>query len=176
MPRKPKSLSDLANPERKLTHTIDGRGEGSQSSFEVINPSTGAPFVHCPDASKEQLDRAVAAARGAFAEWSRRSFAERRRFLHKFAARVRDYADELATVITREQGKPLSNSAREIVGTAHSLEAMSNIKVKDQVLRNDGKNRITLQYRPLGVIGAITPWNVPVGLASHKIAQTAALS
>jgi acyl-CoA reductase-like NAD-dependent aldehyde dehydrogenase len=84
---------------------------------------------------------------------------------------VRDYADELATVITREQGKPLSNSAREIVGTAHSLEAMSNIKVKDQVLRNDGKNRITLQYRPLGVIGAITPWNVPVGLASHKIAQ-----
>ncbi len=171
MPRKPKSLSDLANPERKLTHTIDGRGEGSQSSFEVINPSTGAPFAHCPDASKEQLDRAVAAARGAFAEWSRRSFAERRRFLHKFAARVRDYADELATVITREQGKPLSNSAREIVGTAHSLEAMSNIKVKDQVLRNDGKNRITLQYRPLGVIGAITPWNVPVGLASHKIAQ-----
>ena len=157
MPKKPKSLRDLANPEHKLTHTIDGRGEGSQNSFEVINPSTAAPFAHCPDASTEQLDRAVAAARAAFAEWSRRSFAERRRFLHKFAARVRDYADELATVITREQGKPLSNSAREVAGTAHSLEAMSNIKIKDQVLRNDGKNRITLQYRPLGVIGAITP-------------------
>jgi len=42
MPKKPKSLRDLANPARELTHTIDGRGEGSQSSFEVINPSTGA--------------------------------------------------------------------------------------------------------------------------------------
>jgi acyl-CoA reductase-like NAD-dependent aldehyde dehydrogenase len=109
MPRKPKSLRDLADPARKLTHTIDGRGEGSENSFEVVNPSTGAPFGHCPDTSTDQLDRAVAAARGAFAEWSGRSFVERRRFLHKFAARVRDYADELATVITREQGKPLSN-------------------------------------------------------------------
>ena len=78
MPKKPKSLRDLANPERELTHTIDGRGEGSRSSFEVINPSTAAPFARCPDASMDQLDRAVAAARAAFTEWSRRSFAERR--------------------------------------------------------------------------------------------------
>jgi acyl-CoA reductase-like NAD-dependent aldehyde dehydrogenase len=84
---------------------------------------------------------------------------------------VRNYADDLAAVITREQGKPLSNSAREIAMTAHSLEAMSNIKVKDQVLREDGKNRISLHFKPLGVVGAITPWNVPLGLAAHKIAQ-----
>jgi acyl-CoA reductase-like NAD-dependent aldehyde dehydrogenase len=171
MPRRLKSLRDLANPERAATHTIDGRGESSERTFEVINPSTAAPFAHCPDASAEQLDRAVAAARKAFGEWSAHSFAERRKYLHKLAARVRDYADDLATVITREQGKPLSNSAREVAGTANSLEAMSNIKVKDQVLRNDGKNHISLQFRPMGVVGAITPWNVPAGLAAHKIAQ-----
>ena len=171
MPRRLKSLRDLANPERAVTHTIGGRGEGSESSFEVINPSTAAPLARCPDASADQLNRAVAAARAAFAEWSRLSFAERRKYLHKLAARVRDYADDLAVVITREQGKPLSNSAREVAGTANSLEAMSNIKVKDQVLRNDGKNHILLQFRPMGVVGAITPWNVPVGLAAHKIAQ-----
>jgi acyl-CoA reductase-like NAD-dependent aldehyde dehydrogenase len=77
----------------------------------------------------------------------------------------------LARVITLEQGKPLSNSQREVAGTANSLEQMANLKVKDQVLRNDGKNVISLSYKPLGVVGAITPWNVPVGLAAHKIAQ-----
>ena len=107
----------------------------------------------------------------AFGHWSQLSFSDRRRYLHKFAARVRDYAQELATVITREQGKPLSNAVREMAGTAHSLREMANLKVKDQVLRNDGKNVITLHYRPMGVVGAITPWNVPVGLAAHKIAQ-----
>jgi acyl-CoA reductase-like NAD-dependent aldehyde dehydrogenase len=171
MPRRLKSLRDLASTERVMTHTIDGRGEGNENSFEVINPSTAAPFAPCPDASQHQLDRAVAAARRAFPEWSRHSFAERRKFLHKLAARVRDYADDLAAVITREQSKPLANSVREVAGTAHSLEAMANIKVKDQVLRNDPKNRISLHFRPLGVVGAITPWNVPAVLAAHKIAQ-----
>jgi acyl-CoA reductase-like NAD-dependent aldehyde dehydrogenase len=107
-------------------------------------PATAAAFARCPDASKDQLDRAVAAARRAFAEWSKHSFSERRKYLNKLAARVRDYGDELAKVITREQGKPLSNSVREVAGTANSLEAMANIKVKDQILRNDGKNHISL--------------------------------
>jgi acyl-CoA reductase-like NAD-dependent aldehyde dehydrogenase len=171
MPRKLKSLRDLASPDRKLTHTIDGRGERSETSFEVVNPATATAFAQCPDASPEQLDLAVASARRAFGEWSRHAFAERRRYLHKLAARVRDYADELATVITREQGKPLSNAQREVAGTANTLEAMANIRIKDQVLRNDGKNLISLHFRPLGVVGAITPWNVPLGLAAHKITQ-----
>jgi acyl-CoA reductase-like NAD-dependent aldehyde dehydrogenase len=75
-----------------------------------------------------------------------------------------------------------------MAGTAASLENMSKIELKDEVLRDDGKNRISMHFRdevlrddgknrismhfrPMGVVGAITPWNVPVGLASHKIAQ-----
>jgi acyl-CoA reductase-like NAD-dependent aldehyde dehydrogenase len=171
MPRKLKRLENLANPSRKITHTIGGGAESSDRAFDVINPSTAEPFIQCPDATEDQLNRAVQAARSAFAAWSGLPFKARRKYLHKFAARVRNYADDLAAVITREQGKPLSNSAREIAMTAHSLEAMSNIKVKDQVLREDGKNRISLHFKPLGVVGAITPWNVPLGLAAHKIAQ-----
>ena len=171
MPRKLKALENLGNPERAVTHTIDGKGQKSANSFDVINPATDQPFARCPDASREQLDLAVAAARKAYPEWANLTFANRRKYLHKFADRVRDYADELAKVITREQGKPLANAVREMAGTAHSLEAMANLKIKDQVLRDDGKNRISLYFRPMGVVGAITPWNVPVGLASHKIAQ-----
>ena len=171
MPRKLKSLENLSSADREITHTIGGRPETSELSFEVINPSTAEPFTRCPDAGEEQLDRAVQAARAASSEWQRQPLQARRKYLHKLAARVRDYADELAAVITREQGKPLSNSTREIAMTANSLEAMSNIKIKDQVLREDEKNRISLHFKPLGVVGAITPWNVPLGLASHKIAQ-----
>jgi len=154
-----------------FTHTIDGKAEAGETSFEVINPATASAFAQCPDATRAQLDRAIAAARRAFPAWAKKSFEERRTYLHKFAAAVRERSEELAALITHEQGKPYPNALREIAGTVHSLEAMSNIEVKDEVLRDDGKNRISIHFRPMGVVGAITPWNVPVGLASHKIAQ-----
>ncbi len=171
MSQRPAHLSNLADLDRGLTQTIDGKGETSPKSFEVINPSTAAAFARCPDATRDQLDRSVAAARRAFPAWAQKSFAERREYLNKFAARVRECADDIAGVITKEQGKPLSGSIREMAGTAHSLEAMGKLELKDEVLRDDGKNRFTLHYHPMGVVGAITPWNVPVGLAAHKIAQ-----
>lgn len=155
----------------EFTHTINGKAEASETSFEVINPATASAFAKCPDASKVQLDHAIASARRAFPAWAKKSFEERRGYLHKFAAAVRERSEELAALITREQGKPYPNALREMAGTAHSLEAMANIELKDEVLRDDGKNRITMHFRPMGVVGAITPWNVPVGLASHKIAQ-----
>ena len=154
-----------------FTHTIDGKAVPTTATFGVVNPATEQVFAQCPDASREQFEQAVTAARKAFPAWSRLSFGERRAYLHKLAKAVRDNAETIAALITREQGKPLSNALREMAGTAHSLEAMSNIEVKDEVLRDDGKNKISLHFRPMGVVGAITPWNVPVGLASHKIAQ-----
>ncbi len=164
-------INDSGETSYKFTHTIDGKAEGSDKTFGVINPATGAVFAQCPDASREQLERAVATARRAFKDWSRLSFAERRGYLHRLAAKVRERAEEIAAVITRELGKPLSNSIREMAGTAASLEQMANLEVKDEVMRDDGKNRITMSFRPMGVVGAIAPWNVPVALASHKIAQ-----
>lgn len=154
-----------------FTHTIDGKAVAATATFGITNPATEQVFAQCPDASREQFEQAIGAARKAFPAWSRLSFGERRAYLHKLAKAVRDNTEEIAALITREQGKPLSNALREMAGTAHSLEAMSNIEVKDEVLRDDGKNKISIHFRPMGVVGAITPWNVPVGLASHKIAQ-----
>ncbi len=157
--------------ELTFTHTIDGKAETSKASFDVINPATAQPFAKCPDASREQLDRAVAAARTAFGPWKRKSFAERRRaitdFAHGLAARI----DEIGPVLTQEQGKPLGQAKWEIGGAAHELEAMCNMELKPEVLRNDGKHRIELIYHPLGVVGAIAPWNFPIILAAHKIAH-----
>jgi len=167
----PTAANDAGVVAYEFTHTIDGKAETSPSSIDVINPSTAAVFAKCPDATKDQLDRAVASARKAFKSWSRLSFAERADYLKKYAAAVRERADEVAAIITREQGKPFSHSQREMAQTAMWLETISKVEVKDHVLRDDGKNRLVMNFRPLGVVGGITPWNVPVGLASHKIAQ-----
>lgn len=154
-----------------FTHTIDGKAETSAASFAVINPATAQPFARCPDASREQLDRAVAAARKAFGPWSRKSFAERREAVAAFAHGLAKRIDEIAPVLTREQGKPLGQAKWEIGGSVHELEAMCKIELKNEVIRNDGKHRVELVYHPLGVVGAITPWNFPIILAAHKIAH-----
>src|SRR5262245_24679264 len=136
-----------------FSQTIDGRGETSERTFGVINPATEAAFAQAPDASRDQLDRAVAAARRAFRDWSRIGFAERHQYLVRFAQRIGERSDEIAALITREQGKPVAASKHEMAMTVHSLDEMSRIEVKDEILRDDGKNRISLHLRPVGVVG-----------------------
>jgi acyl-CoA reductase-like NAD-dependent aldehyde dehydrogenase len=154
-----------------FTHTIDGRGATSPASFDVINPATGAPFARCPDASREQLDEAVAAARRAFAAWRELSFADRRAQLCGFGAAVGTRLEELAQLLVREQGKTLAECRRELAFVPKQIERLSSIDVEGEVLRDDAEGRIELRYRPLGVVGIITPWNVPVGIAVGRIAQ-----
>jgi acyl-CoA reductase-like NAD-dependent aldehyde dehydrogenase len=154
-----------------FTHTIDGRGVPSASSFDIINPATGAVFARCPDASRAQLDEAVAAARQAFRTWSLLSFEERRKCLFRFAAEMREQVEPLAQVLVREQGKTLAECRRELSFVPLQIERLSSIEVSGEVLRDDDKGRIELRYRPLGVVGIITPWNVPVGIAIGRIVQ-----
>lgn len=157
--------------ETKFTHTIDGKAETSPKHFDVINPAFGEPFAQCPDAGRDQLDRAVASSKRAFGPWSKKSFAERREAIAKFAHALAANVDKIAPVLTQEQGKPLGQAKWEIGAAAHELEAMCANEPKTEILRNDGKHRVELNYHPLGVVGAITPWNFPIILAVHKIAH-----
>jgi len=154
-----------------FTHTIDGKAETSDRFFDVINPATAEPFAKAPDASREQLDRAVASARRAYPAWRAKSFAERREAIVKFAHGLAARVDEIGAVLTKEQGKPLGQAKWEIGTSVHELEAMCNMEVKPELIRNDGKHKVELVYHPLGVVGAITPWNFPIILACHKIAH-----
>ena len=154
-----------------FTHTIDGRGADSPSSFDVINPATGGVLAQCPDASRPQLDAAVDAARRAFEPWSRLSFDKRRSALLEFAATMRDQVEPLAQLLVREQGKTLGECRKELSFVPTQIERLSSIDVASEILRNDENGRIELRYRPLGVVGIITPWNVPVGIAIGRIVQ-----
>ncbi len=156
---------------QNFTHTIDGRGESSEAWLDVINPATAEPFAKFPDASRAQLDQAVAAARRAFAGWSRLSFQERREYLGRFAQALREHAEELVPLLVREQGKPLADAKAELALAPRQIERLSSIEIKNEILRDDEHGRVELRYRPLGVVGIITPWNVPIVIAIGRIVQ-----
>jgi acyl-CoA reductase-like NAD-dependent aldehyde dehydrogenase len=163
------TVSTVNQSVSEYTHTIDGQAETSVRLFEVINPATGAAFASAPDASPEQLDKAVSAAQRAYDSWRRTSFAERRALIEKFSASLESHADEIADILTREQGKPLSDAKGEVLYSAYELKALCQFEPHPELIREDDNNRVELHYRPLGVVGAITPWNFPILMAASKI-------
>src|SRR5687768_7446807 len=160
-----------ATASSEYAHTIDGRPEVSDAWFDVINPAIGAAFARCPDASRTQLDQVVGAARRAFGDWSWLSFEKRWEYLRRFAAALAEQSANLIPLLVREQGKPLAAAAAELTHAPEQVERLSSIEIKDELLRDDGQTRIELRYRPLGVVGIITPWNVPIAIAIGRIAQ-----
>ena len=154
---------------RALQHLIDGQLAGSAQSFEVVNPATGRAFIACPQADQSQLERAVAAAQRAQPAWAQSSPEERRARVRALAAKLREHHAELAACITLEQGKPLSRAIMEVMRAAEQAERIAMLDIGVEVLRDDTQGRVEMHYRPLGVVGAIAPWNMPVVLAVPKI-------
>ncbi len=153
------------------THTIDGAAVEGVEFFDVINPATASAFARAPDASPEQLGLAVQAARRAFEKWRATRVEDRRALLHEFATAIRAQAQELAQLLTREQGKPLAAAVREIEATASRIEGLSKFELTPETLRSDARGKVVLDYQPLGVVGAIAPWNSPVLLGMQIAAQ-----
>jgi acyl-CoA reductase-like NAD-dependent aldehyde dehydrogenase len=144
---------------------IAGALEQSAHYLDVINPALGTVFARCPAAGRGDLDRAVAAARGAFPAWRARSFAERAALVKRLSQRLRERQNELAELLTREQGKPLAQAVAEIDRGAAQSDGTVGIEIPVEVIADDNDKHIELRYRPLGVVGIITPWNAPVNLA-----------
>jgi len=144
---------------------IDGELRTSEQHLDVVNPAYGAVFARCPAAGRAELDAAVTAARRAFKGWRKTSYAERAALVKKLSQALRDNQQELAELLTREQGKPLAQSVAEIDRGAAQSDGMVGIEIPVETLVENEKQHIELRYRPLGVVGIITPWNAPVNLA-----------
>jgi len=147
-----------------FTMVIGGDRRASAKTFGVINPSTGEVHAEAPDASREQLDEAMDAAAKAYIDWKQDEDA-RRNALRAAAAVMFGAGGELGPILTREQGKPLAQSVAEIDRGAAQSDGMVGIQIPVEVLADDKDKHIELRYRPLGVVGIITPWNAPVNLA-----------
>jgi acyl-CoA reductase-like NAD-dependent aldehyde dehydrogenase len=144
-------------------HLIDGAFVPGTRHFDVIDPASAAPFARCPDATREQLDAAVAAAARAFAAgaWARDE-ALRRRTLAHMAEALAGRTDDIGRLVSQEQGKPLANATGEVKGAAQVLKMYADAPIPRDVLRDDAKGHMVLVRRPLGVTAAITPWNFPI--------------
>ena len=150
-------------------HIINGVLQAGTGSYPVINPATGEAFAYCADAPAEILDTAVAAATVAQRAWAGVAADERVRIVRRIADAIRTNSEELARIITLEQGKTLAASRGEVSWAADCVDYICSISIAPKQLHDDRRGRAQLIYKPLGVIGAITPWNVPVGLAVPKI-------
>ena len=152
------------------TLLIDGQSIPAEATFGVVNPATEEVFAQAPEASRENLDAAVAAAREAFPAWRAKSLDERRAVLLAMADAVEADLPTLAELLTREQGKSLANAQFEVGGTAMWMRALATLELPVEVISEDDASRVELHRRPLGVVGAITPWNFPLLLSMWKVA------
>ncbi|MFC7887188.1 aldehyde dehydrogenase family protein [Streptomyces sp. NPDC057376] len=149
--------------------TIGGERVAGRESFDVVNPATGQVFAAAPDCSDADLERAVSAARTAFAQW-RTDERGRREAMREAAARIESHTRDLATLLTKEQGKPVREATGEVLQASEWLRHYADMESPTEVLADSAHARIELSRRPLGPVAAITPWNAPVGLAFWKLA------
>ena len=152
------------------TLIIDGKPLTTKETFAVIDPATGAAFTRAPQASREDLDLAVEAARRAFPGWAATPIEARARAIEAIADALEAQREALGALLSKEQGKPLRTSAvGEIMGAAHWAHATAALRPVVEVVKDDGGERVEVHRRPLGVVASITPWNYPVMIAVWHI-------
>ncbi len=150
--------------------TIDGKAVTSVETLPAYNPATGEVIARVPLASSGQLDEAVAAAASAFAGWAATPLAERQAAVAALGDRIDAHAEELMALLTREQGKPRAGAEWEVYGSATWCREIATQTLEDEVVFEDVDRRVITRFTPVGVVGAITPWNFPILLAIWKIA------
>jgi acyl-CoA reductase-like NAD-dependent aldehyde dehydrogenase len=153
----------------QLQLLIDGRLVDGDSTLEVINPATEQLVAFCARASKAQLDQAVAAAKAAFPAWRDTPIAERKAKLIQIAEVIEANAAELARLLTQEQGKPIGDATGEVYGAAAFFRYFTSLDLPVKVIDDSEGRKVEAHRRPLGVIGAIVPWNFPLILMAFKV-------
>lgn len=154
-------------------HYIDNRFVAGEALIEVRNPANGELLARIPEASAEQVDAALGAARMAQKGWAAKPAIERAGYLRRIAGKVRANAERLARIITAEQGKVPALAEVEVAFTADYLDYMAEWarRLEGEVLTSDrAGEHIFLLRKPLGVVAGILPWNFPFFLIARKMA------
>jgi acyl-CoA reductase-like NAD-dependent aldehyde dehydrogenase len=148
---------------------INGKMVPGVGTLDVINPATESLAGSCSRASESQLDEAVEAANGALANWSATSIEERRRAIEQVADIVTANAEELGSILTSEQGKPLAEAIGEAHGFAMFTRHFAAMDLPVEILEDSDVRRVEIHRSPLGVVAAIVPWNFPLILLGFKL-------
>jgi acyl-CoA reductase-like NAD-dependent aldehyde dehydrogenase len=147
---------------------IGGKSVPATDTFDVIDPFDESLVGRCPQATDAHVDEAVGAAKTALPGWSAERDAVRAERLMEIASLIEKHHAELASLVTREQGKPQSGPGAnfEVGGAVAWTRATAALSLPDEVIQEDASAKITLTRKPVGVVASITPWNWPLLIAT----------
>jgi succinate-semialdehyde dehydrogenase/glutarate-semialdehyde dehydrogenase len=149
----------------------------SETRFAVRNPSTGALIADVANADVQQVQSAIDAAHAAFPAWAARTGKQRAEVLRKWFELILQHSEDLAHILTTEQGKPIAEARGEVSYAASFVEwfAEEAKRVTGEVMSSTWPDkRMVMLKQPIGVCAAITPWNFPLGMITRKVAPAIA--
>jgi len=149
--------------------TIGGKPVAVGATFDVVNPATEAVIAQAPDADRGQLDAAVDAARAAFPQWAATPIDERRAALNRLGDAILENIDGFKRLLTAEQGKPHGDAEMEIGGAGMWLKGAATLELPVTINEDSAERYSETRHVPIGVVGAIAPWNFPMILAMFKV-------
>ncbi|KAJ3219930.1 Aldehyde dehydrogenase 8 member A1 [Dinochytrium kinnereticum] len=163
----------------QLQNFIDGALHPPKSGNYItsLNPATGQPYCLVPDSTEDDVEMAVAAATKAFPGWSETTRQERSRVMNKIADLIESRLDAFAEAESRDQGKPFSLAKRvDIPRAVHNFRFFASyiLHMEDKKTEMDGVAINYVHRYPVGVAGLISPWNLPLYLATWKLAPAIA--
>ncbi|MCZ8181374.1 MAG: NAD-dependent succinate-semialdehyde dehydrogenase [Beijerinckiaceae bacterium] len=163
----------LTRPELLRTQALIGGEWVGEGSFPVTNPATGGEIARVPHLGAAEAELAVLAAERAFKPWAKLQARERSAILRRWFTLIMANQEDLARLMTAEQGKPLVESRGEVAYAASFVEfnAEEAKRVYGETMPSPFPNtRIIVQKQPIGVAAAITPWNFPAAMITRKCA------
>ena len=151
---------------------IDGEWRKTASDLPVLNPATEEEIGRLPHAEQGDLDDALDAAAKGFKVWSHTAPVERANVLYKAAALMRERQEEIATAITAEHGKPLTQARLEVIRGCEFFEwdAGEATRTYGRVIPSAPGIRYIVHHQPIGTVAAFSPWNFPISQPCRKVA------
>ena len=156
---------------------IDGAWVAGAATFAVTDPASGAVLAHVPELGADETRRAIDAANAAWPAWRALLAKQRSAMLRAWFDLILVNIDDLAMLITREQGKPLAEARGEIAYAASFVEWFAEEGKRvygDTIPATNSGQRIVVMKQPIGVCAAITPWNFPAAMITRKVAPALA--
>ncbi|MBP7414396.1 MAG: NAD-dependent succinate-semialdehyde dehydrogenase [Giesbergeria sp.] len=161
----------------KTDALINGQWVPGSSRFAVHDPATGAHLADVANLGAQEAEQAIAAANAAWPAWRAKTAKERSTLLRKWYDLLMQHQDDLARIMTAEQGKPLAEAKGEVAYGASFVEwfAEEAKRVNGETLPQfDNNRRLLVLKQPIGVCAAITPWNFPLAMITRKVAPALA--
>ncbi|WP_442775780.1 NAD-dependent succinate-semialdehyde dehydrogenase [Sphaerotilus montanus] len=171
-------LALLADPSLLKTDALlNGEWVAGRDRFDVTDPATGEKLVDVALLGAAEAETAIAAANAAWPAWRSKTAKERGAILMKWYALLVQHADDLARIMTAEQGKPLAEARGEVIYGASFVEWFAEEAKRiygETIPSTDNNKRFVILKQPIGVCAAITPWNFPIAMITRKVAPALA--